>query len=420
MIDRDWAGFYGPAYRSLLAAAKGALPWEAAWARAVAAHHANPRDEGHWEFLATGILHLVDDSDQLAPEHATRVAEAAAHFRRRPPTNNWRVMQAAVSRRLAGRRLTARDLAASGVRPDRDGCLPDGAPGDRSTQYHAYILLLMLRFGDASDRRLVAAVAEGFRWLYASDREHGDPSALGRGRFQLFGYTSMVAAAALADRWGIAVDPSWRARVARRVAGPLADGVLADCWSGPHRALLLHGYNTAADYTGFAELWRPALASLGAAPDSASGRWWWHPLAPGGCGLVADSSGVRAAVLARDWLPEPAGTRAELSALARRALRSAHSAAPVPLVERPLEVAGAHLAISGGLLVVRSDPGVLAARRVVRLPEIWVPKRVALRVESSGCVEREAHTWSGHGPVGWTGVALRIVRRGEVTVTCAL
>ena len=127
-------------------------------------------------------------------------------------------MAQVVKARLANRRLRQSDLAACGLSPTKTGFLPDEL-NDCSSQYHAYMLALIMRFGDPCDDGLRAVVVRASQWLVGVYQQYGDPSPLGRGRFQVFGYAAMAAVASLAPQWNVLIDRQW-------LLGDLAEGHL--------------------------------------------------------------------------------------------------------------------------------------------------------------------------------------------------
>jgi hypothetical protein len=413
----DWTGFYGPSFRSLLGAARGEATWDSAWAAATAHHQSNPMGEAHWEFLATAYLHLVDNGSVLSASDVVRLIPLVGRFQHSPRTHNWRMMQVATKRRLDGGRLVLRDLREARVVPCSDGFLPDDDGGDRSTQYHAYILLLLLRFGDPGDSQLKKVVLRAFQWLMARDAADGDPSAVGRGRFQLFGYASMAAAASLTRNWGFEVDAAWHGRVVER-GQPSADGILGSMWSGPHREYLLHGYNNASDYSAFAELWSPTHGNT-AFPAPRSTGYWWHPIGPGS-GLAADGDGVRVALLARSISHPLLSARALVDACHRKVRSPKRTVMPIAFPSDGVRSGGFKVIADARKIIVRSEAEALSSTRELRSPIIWAPAQMAVLVTISGCVETERYSWRDATSTQWIGTAFRLIRRGEAVLECAL
>jgi hypothetical protein len=421
-----WTGFYGPGYRALLATAS-AGPDDDAWARIVDAHRRAPQGEEHWEFLACGYLHLFDRENALTSRHAARLSSIAARFQQRPTTANWRLMALTARCRLDGVRLTAAALARAGIVAQPDGHLPD-VPGERSTQYHAYMLLLVIRFGDARDAATRLLVEAGLRWLAAEDGRHGDPSATGRGRFQLFGYASMAAAAALAHEWAVPVDPGWEARVHARLDPEQPCGALARAWSGPYRADLLLGYNTADDYAAFSELWTRGLverrrnaAISTPAPMSESTRAMWRHLlgtqgAEAGRGAIYAESDGPVLYVAPNSAPHQSRKRRTLAALRLAFAPDAHDAPVERMADRgPVgEHAGFVLSRDASGLVMRASAACLQRDGELRSPWVWSPVGREVEARQDGCVEIERATWRTDPHCEWHGVRIRIVRSGLV------
>ena len=328
-MREDWTGFYGPAYRLMLKYADCETLPQTVWDEAINLHRDNPVGEGHWEFLAFGYLHLFDHDKTLAPQAANRLIHLLKLFATDHPTTNWRLMAQIARCRIEGRFLATTDLNRVALKQTEDGFLPD-IRGDDSTQYHAFILYLLLRFSDPSDAEIRSIAARALDWLTAVYKRYGDPSPLGRGRFQLFGYASMVAVAVQAARWQLPVPDAWQSELWACLKFEHLRGAVSPKWDGPHRSCLLHGYNTTDDYPAFSALLTHNLIPQTTKHIPHDERaLWWHPLDERGSGLVADRHGVLVSVLISPHATGSVG----LTSLLRRALRRS-----APPIARPRKV----------------------------------------------------------------------------------
>lgn len=382
-----FAGFYAETYRQLRADGPGAdLPLIDARQAAM------PPREAHWEFAAIALLHVAtEDGRPLLDPARSRLDRWHSRFHPNHPAGNWRLMRSAVEAALAGRPLDHARLVAALGQPGADGHLPD-VQGEISSQYHAYNLLLLARFG-TPEPKVCDAVRAGFTWLFEVDRAYGDPSPLGRGCFQTFGYAAMLAASRYAGTYGVRVPAAWLSRVATRLAGVLPNsGALPPFWDGPYRPHLLHGYNTIDDYPAFAEFWAPTqgapAAFTGAPPARFVLRADWGTLA-------YDSA--RGPLL---FLPQVPCCPDMLSRLLGR-LGLRKPSAPVPALADP---AGRDdVCLQGDVsqcVWSRMDGRVApAAGRV-----------------TAGSPEQSTLAWSGPTGAAWSGREIRLARRGSLII----
>ena len=414
--NAGWSGFYGPSYRELLAVIDNPTRLASAWARSIDHHRAAPNGEEHWEFLATGYLHLVDTGGVIEDPHRSRLAELVHAFQKKTFTNNWRFMQKVVRRRLGATAVTVEDLVRAGVNQTSEGMLPDH-PSEPSSQYHAYLLLLLLRFGDRRDPVIREAAKKAFDWLRCIDIETGDPSAIGRGRFQLFGYAAMAAAAHYASEYAIDIDGKWLSRVWARCIPERQNGAMSALWSGPFRELLLHGYNTLSDYPAFAQLWLSGLPSPGRAGSEEDSTYWLHTLPEGAGELVSHGNGVSAAILATPDHHTRTGGKAMLKAILSgedRTLKKINTWMKI-LDGDCLKVGGSFLLTrSANKFSVRVDQQKLMRARVLNFPVLWMSKKIEVQCNKEGCVELSHLTWSRNSDELWRGYAARIVRMGNL------
>ena len=290
MMNDNWAGFYGPGYRALLECRNlDAVP-ATCWEKILCLHEENPVQEKHWEFLAVAYLHLFDHGLILHPAVSEQIFSIYCKFSKKHKATNWRLMGVITHCRINSKTPTKAAYNKAGLIQNSDGFLQD-IPGDESSQYHAFILFLVMRFFNPEDLTIHASVHRAFNWLIRIYRQYGNPSPLGRGRFQIFGYASMAAIAGLAKRWSLRVPSDWEAAVWSELRYDEGSGALSSKWDGPHRSLLLHGYNTADDYPAFAELLTYGLPKKDQPPKPSDGSIWWNELDRFGSGILSTRNG---------------------------------------------------------------------------------------------------------------------------------
>ncbi|WP_374316796.1 hypothetical protein [Aquabacterium sp.] len=326
--------------------------------------------------------------------------------------------------RLSGRHLNMDDLKAIRLYPEQSGFLPD-EPKDNSSQYHAYMLLLIMRFADRSDLLLRRLVLKAINWMEEIWRQYGDPSPLGRGRFQLFGYASMVTCGHMAKDWGVNVDPLWvnAARVRARPETPT--GAMSATWAGPFRHCLLHGYNTTDDYAAFAELWLRGIP----APDSVesmtghvvprSTQLWWHPVDHDGSGLVATNSGPIIALLKNHQ--RPPAQRPGVISFFKQLLISPFQQKKLTLTpqlihhDKPFAVDGFVISQQTDKLVIQNNESTLNQHLVLESTTVW-GKNAADKFSFSGSCEVEELTWARQSSAAWYGVCFRMARHANAAL----
>jgi hypothetical protein len=418
-----WDGFYAQSYRRLCAVRRnaGTALSERDAQACLDEHLLNPAGSRHWEFLATGALHLFDVSPQLSHSLKALVTNCLGRFENSSSTRNWRLMRELSTQRLAGKRLCARSLRRAGLDQRTDGFLPD-APGGESTQYHAYLLLLILRFGEHGDREVQMIVRRAFDWLRHRWELDGDPNAVGRGRFQVFGYASMAAAASLSAKWtDCSPDPIWAALVEHRAWNVEAGGVLSRCWSGPHRRSLLHGYNTPSDYVAFRDLWLATSSSMPPPnPTDLPDGIWWHATGDGS-GLLSTARGIEAAVTSPPaTMSSQTGRVERLRSIFRR---TREATAPVRAHlqnEGCIAVApGLYLSVTNSHASITVTDDYVASRLIVETPYIWLRRSTKAEVSMRGAVECELVMGSESGDV-WLGRSFRVVAKGYANLTFAI
>lgn len=419
MLSADWQGFYGSAYRALVAAARVGSISDEVWQYCINQCERNPRGEEHWEFLAVGYLHLVDRGRTLSSQDLVRLSLLAGKLKKAHRTVNWRLMARVTGVRLAGRRLTKDDLRSIGAVPDHEGYLNDEA-GEPSTQYHAYILLLMLRFAD-DDETVASWMKRSLEWLVRTWQLNGDPSALGRGRFQLFGYAAMSAIAHLAASRNMHVPREWLSAVLSRLSPEEPTGALSSTWTGPFRDKLLRGYNTADDYAAFSELWvseREEVVCTG--PVAQRNGYWIHSLDSSGSCLIARLEGPVAAVTVSD-LPLQRGANRLVWHVRRITGFSTNISNAAAYEQAP---GSGELTLRSGAFTLTAKADELRwqlAREVLRggLVEqgrtLWVPAASASTILLCGSVEVEEFRWC-RANVEWHGYRARAVRNGHLEI----
>lgn len=414
LTPETWSGFYGQSYRELLASTDEPERFAKVWGNVLRRHESAPCGEEHWEFLAVGYLHLVDRGGTLEDIHKQRLSELVPRFQKNPSTYNWRFMQRVVHRRLRNLFVSVEDLVQAGVDQTEGGMLPDH-PSEPSSQYHAYLLLLLLRFAGRDDAAVRQVAKKGFAWLERMDTETGDPSAVGRGRFQLFGYAAMAAGAHWAQQFQIDISASWLARVWARCRPEEPGGAMSEVWTGPFRDFLLHGYNTVSDYPAFAELW---LSGLKEPTSTSPGRprpvedFWWHSLSGVEGGVLSDGKGAITAVLPPGELHQATSRISHLRAAFWSAQRKRAEATWRNLPE------GGAVDISDSFrlerdqqaLILKMKDGELEPAKILMAPVLWVPEGIAVQCHSAGCVEISRLSWSRDTGAGWHGHAARLVR----------
>ncbi len=412
-VGYEWDGFYAPSYRCLVEATKKGYSVDSALETACAMHRRNPPGEGHWEFLAVAYLHLkyIRGNDELKADKSLECLYRL--FKKRPLTANWRLMQRITQASLSGCRLSGRDFWDLGISPDADGCLPD-RQGEQSSQYHAYMLLLGLRFGDESDNDLRTFFKRAFEWLYLLDSRYGDPSPVGRGRFQVFGYASMASAAYYARRWGFSIDGQWYQRVLQRLAPEQPNGALCQRWSGPHRDYLLYGYNTPADYSMFADLWLLETELRQQEEVPGTERWCWHTIGKNGEGILSDRTGPRFSTTLGSCGSNEQRTISKLRHWAWARFRQTKIEGSPPRVLGDGELmqldASVSLVMNDGVLWVSINPRSL----YFQSPILWVPDGTDTDFHVEGSVEEQSVRWSRSPGSAWSGRSFRIVRKGKV------
>lgn len=407
----NWTGFYGPSYRLMLKFSdKEFLPDEI-WNNVVEMHKNNPTIEGHWEFLALGYLILFDNSKELSEVGKIRLKSILVNFNKKHPATNWRFISQIVKRRIEGGMISMIDIDHIRLIQTKDGFLED-IPEDNSSQYHAFLLFLLMRFSSPNDSFIRSKVVRSFDWLTTCYKLYGDPSPLGRGRFQLFGYASMVAAASQSNRWKVPISKNWLTVVWSRLSFESLSGSISPYWNGPHRSKILHGYNTIDDYPAFVSLMTHKMSPKNNEIESKNNnKLWWHPLDSFGSGILADHSGIRLLIITSK-LDAISFSRKKilLNFLDRK------KTALIPsLIKSDLEIPNRNIRITfeDGKIIIFSDlnKSKISESRFI----IWSTYQ-PLSLKVSGSVETAKVNWKYANEKLWEGFDFRIVRRGEVEV----
>lgn len=397
-----------------------------------------PEAEKHWEFVAVALLHVrgyATATCELSPRDRETLGRLLTRCVSNHHAANWRLMRTLVQCALANKAgrsgyscLTYDDATHGGLIVRPDGQLED-IPGDSSTQYHAYLLHLVMRFGDRTCPKLQEVVAKALQWLVQMDSEDGDPNARGRGRFQLFGYVSMAVCHALAPAWGISAPQRWGARVAQRIGHNMFSGALPICWDVPMRQELLLGYNTIDDYPAFARFWLGS-ASEAARYLSSTGDDFLHQL-PGGSFVLANEQscallGVtpRGPAQANEGLKQAISQCVQTSRglaveIGRRLRLAAPEMEPLPLrVSKTVQMRDwtCHV-FNGEEHRLKLMPNISSAQQT--FSTVWAGPGLKLDTANSifeGSVDVERLTWWTHGRL-WEGYNVRTVRQARVLIS---
>jgi hypothetical protein len=410
-------GYYAEAY-DLLVDKGGEEIDDGLWRRVCSSQLRLVPAKRHWEFVAIGLLHRIDTGQILPDRFKTYLRESQIRFESHVYAKNFALMRAVVEARLNDRLLTYDVMRQINLRQDERGCLVDG-PAGQSSQYHAYMLLLLLRFGDRSDPRLRGVISSAVNWLVAVFERYGDPSPIGRGRFQTFGYAVIRRVFALASSWGVTMPEGYGAIVQARLDAETPDGALSSSWTGPHRDALLHGYNTPADYRAFANFWRPS-STITQAPKFSKDMCWLHALDFHGSVILADDAGVIAAVMPAPLTsPVYLGRKKVVKDFIQQCLRNKRYAEDVmPLLcngaipgfePAKLSLARAHGKMTLSLTLDTAQMGAWHS------PITWTPENANVDVSCDGWMETRVWKWGGKGSSPWVGHSFRIFDKGRVT-----
>lgn len=419
-----FSGFYAKPY-SL---------WQASPAKALSFEELSllqadvPEGEKHWEFVAMAMLHArgyARETCSLTDTDRETLRKLLTRCVLNHHAANWRLMRAVLESAVANRATLSYEGAAKGLVVLPDGQLED-IPGDRSTQYHAYLLHLLMRFGDSQCSMLREIVKNAFGWLIRADAAYGDPNARGRGQFQLFGYVSMAVCAQEAPRWDVTVPKTWEERVYARISHEPESGAIPLFWDTPLRKEMLLGYNTCDDYPAFARFW-VGLEVEPKADLTLDGVPFVYALEGKGFVLADADSGPFLAIEPQSEAPNKVpGIKAaakevqrSISALWHQAVLRWRPAEPAEKlaqrVEAPLELADWNVKkeVDRGIVRWVLTPRGESLSRV--LPTIWVSPALELDVAASrmgGSAELENLSWERYSR--WDGFMVRVVRKAEV------
>ncbi|MAZ34026.1 MAG: hypothetical protein CMO06_12855 [Thalassospira sp.] len=368
-----------------------------------------------FEFVSIALLHRSDQSVELSDALQKRLEAMRPFWHLSHESMNFRLMRVIAEVRLAGRLLVASDLAAIKLIQRGDGGLVDGPEGI-SSQYHAYMLLLLLRWGDKQDEGIRRVIVKAFAWLYSIWRCYGDPSPLGRGRFQLFGYAALAAACHHAIAWGVTQPEGYAAHIHDRLTPEEPTGALSARWSGPFRDALLHGYNTLDDYRAFADFWTADIPSVSAiCPVSTAPIF--HILDFSGSCLIADTKGPLYAITPTPLSqPEDKGRKHELREALRMIFRKRRYVENIP----PKLCSDGCYVHNGASFWCKTDNLVMEAPASPfwQSPIIWTRADMPMP-EINGTMECTQWYWSRPNTMNWSGHSFRVFGGGRVHWNCS-
>lgn len=213
----------------------------------------NPSNELHVEFAAVALCAMKAYGYKAYNDQVS--ALVFDHLKSNYTSINWRLMGKIVkSSMLNDGPTNIDDQLLQIIQQKPTGFLVD-IDGVYSSQYHSYILLLLALFGKGDEIKSV--VEKGLAWCESQFQRIGDTNATGRGRFQKFGYASVIVAHfAASDKWGIGVSELFvQATMNKLYNAQYNSSALSIFWESPIRNKLLHKYNTKNDYNGFSEFW---------------------------------------------------------------------------------------------------------------------------------------------------------------------
>ena len=319
-------------------------------------------------------------------------------------------MRIVVEVRLKGQFVTIEDLNKIGLRQSADGALPDGVEGV-SSQYHAYMLLLLVRWGDRRDENIRRLILNAYNWLLVKYQSFGDPNPIGRGRFQIFGYAALAALVTYLQNWGIAPQDEYMLCIFDRLVAERPSGALSDAWSGPFRDALLHGYNTEHDYAAFAKFWVEDKRT-GTQHSPKSLPLLQHALDNNGATLFANEMGAVAALTPPFCLsPTDLGRKREIKTGIRQVMRSprcAENILPKLVDGSKFRCGDADVQVVENLVKIETDR---------ECPIIWL-RRKERALSVVGCAEQATLMWSRDGMDPWWGYTFRPI--GRIQVLCPL
>ena len=397
-----------------------------------------PQAEKHWEFVAVALLHVrgyATANHELSPMDRETLSRLLTRCVTNHHAANWRLMRTLIQCALANKAgaagyscLTYDEALQGGLIVLPDGQLED-IPGDSSTQYHAYLLHLVMRFGDRTCPKLRKIVADALQWLVRIDREDGDPNARGRGRFQLFGYVSMAVCHALSAAWGLSTPQSWGDRVAQRISHNMFSGALPVCWDVPMRQELLLGYNTIDDYPAFARFWLGSANEATRYPSSA-GDDFLHQLPGGSFVLANEQGGALLGITPRGYAQSTGGLKEAVSQCIRAgrslAVEAGRRLRLVALETEPqprrvsesiqMQEWTCHV-LNGEEHRLKLMANISSAQQT--LSTVWAGPGLQLDTANSifeGSVDVERLTWWTHGRL-WEGYNVRTVRQARVLIS---
>ncbi len=256
-MTESWTGFYGPSLNIISNGLVANEPID--WDGVNECLARNPQNESHVEFVLTAVFAL---KKYLGVEGAD-LCVLKRFLRKKYTSNNWRLMGEVIE---SGGGLTKKVvLNFLSINQKPDGFLVD-IKGDASTQYHSYLLLLLILFAPndvAIEKRIRIA------FLYVEKlMDSEEPFSRGRGSLQAFGYISFYVAGMIAIKKRVIKSGEIKnvmSYISRLLGGykyrsPFIHNVgFYSDFSGE----MLHGYNTKDDYPAFVRFWTVFLDCIG-------------------------------------------------------------------------------------------------------------------------------------------------------------
>ena len=365
------------------------------------------------EFISIALLHRADRDIKLRDSLSEQLKRMQPFWHERHESMNFRLMRVVLEKRLDNRLVKVDDLDTIGLHQLSDGSLPDGREGI-SSQYHAYMLLLLLRWGDRQDCKLHQIIEKSFAWLHDIWRRFDDPNPLGRGRFQIFGYASMAKACELAQEWGYAQPSGFVEHIHENLIPEEPEGALSIRWSGPFRDALLHGYNNPDDYSAFAKFWINDIVTRLRTKINTS-KLFRHILDFQGSSLIANVNGPMWAIVPNPIQPPLDIGKKQKAIKALRTLlqkqRYAENSQPEILHTNSFEIEGAKFSCDAQSLVMRTPFSPCYHSKT-----IWIRGTPSVP-KITGTTENSEWQWSRPGQPRWYGYSFRIFGEAEVEWT---
>lgn len=259
MISNAWSGFYARAYAHLADHLNGSQLDFEYLLRVV---RDNPRGESHAEFVAIALAAFTVSGrlpQKSIPD--SFLTELFGLFHAEHTTCNWRLMAFIAKAILIEQQPPVFDEALLLIEQTPDGVLLD-EPNHISSQYHAYILLLLCFFFEIEQAKPV--ISKAFAWVNLTVERFGNFGVFGRGKFQKFGYASLLVADRVCKAHGLdGLSPLARKSALGALIGyQKTPSALSEGFVSPALDFLQHGYNTAQDYNEFTRFWLELASSM--------------------------------------------------------------------------------------------------------------------------------------------------------------